>query len=585
MKSPDPRHRVPHCRGCDRQNGRRPERLPDRRAPRGLRRHAWLCNADGSRLNRDFCSAGLFRTSEILRRWRTLRPVPSDPWLAIDVATRPATRAREVRRAWERFVGQGDVRAVRAPIADSWRRSAAAGVDPHDPRIAPIAADADEASARWDAHPLAVMAPLMRECLGVTAEDSGCLVAVSDADGVLLWVAGNERVRFRAAELINFAEGALWSEAGAGTNAIGTALAAAHAVQVFAAEHFNEAVQRWTCAAAPVRDPDSGSVIGVVNLTGEMATVHPHSMAVATATAQAVETELRLRMHDRDSRLSSLFDARGAADRSSRALVTSSGRVIASRPSEWLGDVRLQIPLGGGEVTLPGGVPGLAEPVRYEDVYVVRAVGAARRGTGGGVLSVRLLGRDRAEVEFRGRRFALRQRQSELIALLCAHPEGLGSDELSGALYGQGGNPGSVRVEISRLRKLLGHCIETERYRLTCGVSSDVARVYGLLSRGSIRDAAAQYAGPLLPRSTAPGIVRERDALEAWMRKAVMSAGDQEALWAWLQAPTGTRDLAGWQRLLATLGFSDPRRSLAAARVAQLRGESDRHALPLAAAM
>ena len=58
-------------------------------------------------------------------------------------------------------------------------------------------------------------------------------------------------MRMRAADSMNFAEGTLWSEGGPGTNAIGTALAAEHAVQVFASEHFNEVVQAWTCAAAP----------------------------------------------------------------------------------------------------------------------------------------------------------------------------------------------------------------------------------------------------------------------------------------------------------------------------------------------
>ena len=83
-------------------------------------------------------------------------------WLAIDVATAPATRAREVRRAWERFVSggwdrskRGDGVPMRAPIEDSWRRSAAAGVDPTGVRIAPIVADEDEATARWEIHPLA----------------------------------------------------------------------------------------------------------------------------------------------------------------------------------------------------------------------------------------------------------------------------------------------------------------------------------------------------------------------------------------------------------------------------------------------
>ena len=166
-----------------------------------------------------------------------------------------------------------------------------------------MVADADETSARWEVHPLAEMAPLIRSCLAASADESRHLIVVSDANGVLLWVEGNATVRLRAADSMNFAEGTLWSEGGAGTNAIGTALAAEHAVQVFASEHFNEVVQEWTCAAAPVHDPDTGQVIGVIDLTGEMPTVHPHSMAVATATAQAVEAQLRCEMLDRDGRL------------------------------------------------------------------------------------------------------------------------------------------------------------------------------------------------------------------------------------------------------------------------------------------
>ena len=52
------------------------------------------------------------------------------------------------------------------------------------------------------------------------------------------------------ADSMNFTEGALRSENGAGTNAIGTALAADHALQVFATERFVEVVQAWTCSAA-----------------------------------------------------------------------------------------------------------------------------------------------------------------------------------------------------------------------------------------------------------------------------------------------------------------------------------------------
>ena len=125
-------------------------------------------------------------------------------------------------------------------------------------------------------------------------------MVVADADGTLLSVRGSVLVRGRAADEMNFAEGRAWSEAGAGTNAVGTAIAAGHAVQVFAAEHFADPVQRWTCAAAPVRDPEDGRVIGVIDLTGDFTGVHPHSLAVVVATAQAVEVFLRCRMHEHD---------------------------------------------------------------------------------------------------------------------------------------------------------------------------------------------------------------------------------------------------------------------------------------------
>ena len=138
-------------------------------------------------------------------------------------------------------------------------------------------------------------------------------------------------------------------------------------------------------------------------------------------------------------------------------------------------------------------------------------------------------------------------------------------------LHGDEGSPSSVRVEVSRLRKLLGPWIDTDHYRLTCDVESDVRRVEGLLRTGAVREAAEAYAGPLLPGSEAPGIVDAREQLEAWLHQAVMTSGDAEALWAWVNTPTGRDDMGAWKRLLVALEFRDPRRSLCAARVGELR--------------
>src|SRR4051794_22244563 len=231
---------------------------------------------------------------------------------------------------------------------------------------------------RYEEHPLRAHAPLIHECLFAIADTAGYLIVISDADGTLLTIEGSTPVRLRAAEDMNFAEGTLWSEGGAGTNAIGTAIAVDHAVQVFGPEHFSDPVQRWTCSACPIHDPDTGQVIGVIDLTGDLATVHPHSLAVATATARAVEASLQLVLQERDARLHARYGGRVAPDRS--ALVTPSGRAIGPIPRGWNVNGRLAIPPGGGTLTLPSGAPAVAEPVSPTlEAFVVHAVQTATR--------------------------------------------------------------------------------------------------------------------------------------------------------------------------------------------------------------
>jgi hypothetical protein len=505
----------------------------------------------------------------------------ANPWLAIDAATAPTVRAQELRFAWERFLGHDEEGEdlVRGPIVDSWRRSLAAGVDWTGHRLAPVVTDEQEAHELYEEHPLGRHSSLIHACLSAMADEMGYLIVVSDATGVLLSIEGSPAVRMRAAGDMNFVEGVLWSEPGAGTNAIGTAIAADHAVQVFGPEHFNEPVQRWTCSAAPIHDPDSGELLGIIDLTGDYSTVHPHSLAVATATAQAVEATLRLELEQVDARLRDRFGDRVAPGRSghiTRALVAPSGRPITALPSGWFPPGhqadRLTLPPGGGELLLPSGAHAIAEAVDpARRVFVVRTIEPRPSAPARPLLKLRLLGRDRAQLQIHGSETALRPRLAEILALLCAHPSSYTAERLCADLHGDRGSPGSVRVEVSRLRKLLGPWIDTERYRLTCDVETDVRRIEGLLAAGRVREAAERYPGPLLPASEAPGIVREREHLEAWLRQAVMTSDDTEALWAWVQSPTGEEDLAAHKRLLRQLPFHDPRRPRVAARVGELR--------------
>jgi hypothetical protein len=375
---------------------------------------------------------------------------------------------------------------------------------------------------------------------------------------------------------MNFAEGTLWSEPGAGTNAIGTALAADHAVQVFGPEHFHEIVQRWTCSAAPIHDPETGVLLGVIDLTGDYSTVHPHSLALAATTAQAIEAMLRVLLRDNDARLLARLGDKLATSAGAGALVLPSGRVLTPLPPAWGRAERLTIPPGGGQLELPSGLLGVAEPVNHAaEAFLVRAIDQHRSRDARPLLRARLLGTDRPMCTIGGREVELRLRLAEILALLCAHPEGLTAEALCAHLHGDEGRPAAVRVEVSRLRKLLGGWIDSDRYRLTCHVESDVRRVEGLLRAGAAREAAEAYPGPLLPASSAPGIADERERIEAWLHQAVMTSDDIETLWAWVNGPSGADDLPAWKRLLARLEFRDARRSLAAARTAQLRRALD----------
>jgi transcriptional regulator of acetoin/glycerol metabolism len=83
--------------------------------------------------------------------------------------------------------------------------------------------------------------------------------------------------------------GGRWSESDIGTNAIGTAMAEARPVQIHGPEHFCADIQRWTCAAAPVRHPLDGEILGVVDISGPASTFSPQSLAFAVSIGQHIE--------------------------------------------------------------------------------------------------------------------------------------------------------------------------------------------------------------------------------------------------------------------------------------------------------
>ncbi|MCR5978924.1 transcriptional regulator [Gordonia jinghuaiqii] len=211
--------------------------------------------------------------------------------------TDAAAVATRIRQAYEDFLSgvTPPADAVRSIVRESWARSLTRGIDPaeanpegeHTPAMSP-----DEFAAYRAAHPITAVRPLVRSLMVDAIADTGVVVALTDQDGRLLWIEGDSAARDKAGH-INFVEGSVWSEEVVGTNAPGLALAVDRGVQVVGPEHFAGPVQEWSCAAAPVHDPLTGHVIGVIDVTGGREVAAPFALAAVRSVVAAVERELQ----------------------------------------------------------------------------------------------------------------------------------------------------------------------------------------------------------------------------------------------------------------------------------------------------
>jgi hypothetical protein len=184
------------------------------------------------------------------------------------------------------------------------------------------------------------------------------------------------------------------------------------------------------------------------------------------------------------------------------------------------------------------------------------------------------LGRNEAILTFEGRRRRLGRRHSELLVLLMAHPEGRTGEELGFDLYGEEVSPVTVRAELSRLRRTLGpELLDSRPYRLRADLDADFRTVNRLLERNRVAEALAEYAGPLLPGSDAPGIDRLRRLIDGRLRGAVLTSGDRSLLQTWLAASWGDGDLQMWEAYARLLPPTSPARRHTADRIRRLTAE------------
>lgn len=494
-----------------------------------------------------------------------MRPTDGD---APHACRDPRDLVRDLSRRHEAARSGGTADGTRTPIAESWRRSRAAGADT-GVRAAPLVFDRDTVADARAAHPLDPHLPMLGALLRQAADESGHLLVITDEAGHALWTQGPPAVR-RAADAIGLTEGFCWSEGSVGTNGIGTALATGRPEYVYAAEHLAVALHGWSCAGAPITDPDTGRVIGCVDVSGTIAELHPATVALVGAAARLAASRLEVEMLRRDERLRErlLPTLRGA---DGGVLLSATGRIIAAADPGWLGR-RLPAPEPGGTIVLPDGRAAVAEPLG--EAFLLRTGGVRAPADDRPLLGLSFLGADRPHARLDGAVLPLSLRHAEILALLALHPQGLNGDRLALLLYGDDGSPVTVRAEIHRLRAQLGGLVRARPYRLDCAVDADFRTVRRLLDDGDVAGAVRLYGGDLLPRSDAPAVRAERDELAVRVRRLALAHGGPDTLWTYVQTEPGRADLEALQRLAAVLPSGDSRRAAVESRAARLLAEA-----------
>ncbi|MFD1201931.1 transcriptional regulator [Leucobacter albus] len=428
----------------------------------------------------------------------------ADPSLSNDLESRQS------------FAVQSDLRSV---VLDSWVRSKQREVDPNvTPGERPLSADELEELQRL--HPIARVLPVVNRLLLDEAMQAGFVVAIGDAAGRLLWVDGDSRLRSEAEEM-GFAAGADWSENAVGTSAPGSALLLGDSIQVLGAEHYNRAVHQWSCTAVPVHEPESGAIIGVIDVTGNDAAASPHILPLVEATRAAVEAELKL------------VAMRAALER-------------------------------GHEMTGQRSITSTAR-------------GSRRQPLKQATPRLMLLGRDPALLEHGGGFSSVSRRHAEILVALAEATGGLSAAALAEQVYGEPGAEQSLRPEVVRLRKWLAqHAVGLELlsrpYRLSGPLRLDAHETLEALERGAHRLALAAYEGPVLPPSDAPVIEQLRHEVDSTLREAMLQTAAAPLLFEYAQN-WAVDDVQVWEALLQALPPLSPKRTRVVARLETLAAE------------
>lgn len=141
-------------------------------------------------------------------------------------------------------------------------------------------------------HRLQQVMPALHDLLADDSRSGRHLLVLTDASGEILWRVGSPAV-LSAGRPAGIPGGrGLVRGRGIGTNAISEALVTGGPAQLFSAEHPVRTYHEWACTAAPITDPATGRVLGVLDVSGPLDTLSADTIRMVRCAVRVAEALL-----------------------------------------------------------------------------------------------------------------------------------------------------------------------------------------------------------------------------------------------------------------------------------------------------
>lgn len=128
--------------------------------------------------------------------------------------------------------------------------------------------------------------------------NSKCMILLTDHQGAILDHWGDQRFVESSRKPL-FRPGTRWLEETHGTNAIGTAIACGHAVQVQRNEHYLKCNRFMIGSAAPILD-EHQELVAVLNVSSDAYLPQAHTLGMVRLMSQSVENRLLIRSYSEE---------------------------------------------------------------------------------------------------------------------------------------------------------------------------------------------------------------------------------------------------------------------------------------------